>query len=202
MTTASPPARPADTDSDHALVIERTFDAPRDLVWSVFTRPEHLVRWWGPRGFVTRVEELDLRPGGRSRYVMVAPDGKEYPAEGVFREVVAPERIVSTGDFGDDFDPGDLDLPQGMVVTYLFEELDGGARTHLTLRTTHATAEDKRKHEEMGFVAGWNSSFECLDDHLTAIEATRDASREIVVSRHFDAPRERVWDVWTDLEHV
>jgi uncharacterized protein YndB with AHSA1/START domain len=202
MTTGSPPVRPADADSDHALVIERTFDAPRALVWRAWTEPEHVARWWGPRGFTTRVEALDLRTGGRSHYVMIGPDGAEYPASGTFREVVPGEKIVTTDEFGDGNEPPNPDLPQGMILTCLFEELDGGARTRLTLHISHPTAEDRRKHEEMGVVAGWGSSLDCLEDHLAALEATRDASREIVVSRRFEAPRERVWSLWTDPEHV
>jgi len=203
MTTSSPPARPAEMDSDCALVIERIFDAPRGLVWRAFTTPEHVARWWGPRGFTTRVEELDLSPGGRTLYVMVGPDGTEYPASGVFLEIEPPRRIVSTDEFGDGYEAAHPDLPQGMVITYLFDEVgDGGEKTRLTLRITHPTAEDRRKHEEMGVVAGWGSSFDCLDDHLAALAATGDAEREIVVSRRFEAPRERVWRVWTDPVHV
>jgi len=202
MTTGNPPARPADVDSDHALVIERIFDAPRELVWRAWTEPEHVARWWGPRGFTTRVEELDLHPGGRSHYVMVGPDGTEYPASGVFREVVPPERIVTTDEFGDGYEEDNPDLPQGMILTCLFEEVDGGRRTRLTLRISHPTEEDRRKHEEMGVVAGWGSSFDCLDDHLAALTATGDATREIVVSRRFEAPRDLVWRVWTDPEQV
>lgn len=202
MTTDSPPAPPAAADSDHALVIERVFDAPRELVWRAWTEPAHVARWWGPRGFTTRVEALDLRPGGRSHYVMIGPDGAEYPASGTFREVVAPERIVTTDEFGDGYEEANPDLPQGMILTCLFDEIDGGARTRVTLHVSHPTEEDRRKHEEMGVVAGWGSSLDCLDDHLAALLATGDATREIVVSRRFEAPRQRVWDVWTDPQHV
>ena len=156
-------------NSDRELVITRIFDAPRDLVFKVWTEPEHIAKWWGPKGFTTRVEEMDVRPGGRSRYVMVGPDGNEYPVEGVFREVVPPERIVTSDEFGEDYETKgeDDDLPRGMVLTATFEAL--GDKTKLTLRILHGSAEDRRKHEEMGVVAGWNSSFDCLDDYLLKI---------------------------------
>lgn len=84
------------TQSDREIVITRIFNAPRQLVYEVWTNPERIAQWWGPEGFTTRVTELDLRPGGRSRYVMVDPDGTEYPAKGVFREIIPFERIVTT----------------------------------------------------------------------------------------------------------
>lgn len=156
------------TQSDREIVITRIFNAPRDRVFKAWTDPQQVAQWWGPKGFTTRVDELDLRPGGSSRYVMVGPDGTEYPVKGVFREVVPPERIVSTDEFDEGFEQvTTADLPQGIVVTALFEDL--GDQTQLTLRIEHATAEDRRKHEEMGVVAGWNSSFDCLDDFLAPV---------------------------------
>lgn len=154
--------------SDREIVITRVFAAPRELVWKVWTQPEHIAKWWGPRGFDTTVEKLDLRVGGRSRYVMHGPDGAKYPVEGVFQEIVPMERIVTTDEFPDDFQaPPGVDLPKGIVLTALFEDL--GDKTKLTLRIVHATAEDKKKHEAMGVVGGWNSSLDCMDDYLAAL---------------------------------
>lgn len=156
------------TQSDREIVITRVFDAPRDLVWQAWTDPAHIAQWWGPKGFTTRVDEMDLRPGGQSRYVMVGPDGTEYPVKGVFRELVPLERIVATDEFGEGYDQiTDIDLPQGMVTTILFEDL--GNQTKLTLQILHPTAEERRKHEAMGVIAGWNSSLDCLADHLMAV---------------------------------
>jgi uncharacterized protein YndB with AHSA1/START domain len=100
---------------------------------------------------------------------MVGPDGTEYPVKGVFLEIKPPEKIVSTDEFGDGFEeahPG-MDLPKGIVATALFDDL--GAKTRLTLRITHASSEDRRKHEAMGVVEGWNSSFDCMDDYLAEL---------------------------------
>jgi uncharacterized protein YndB with AHSA1/START domain len=155
----------ASASADREIVITRVFDAPRQLVWKAWTQSEHVAKWWGPRGFNTRVTELDLRPGGVWRYVMVGPDGAEYPVKGVFREVVPMERIVTTDEFDEPFDrPGAANLPKGIELTCLFEDL--GRKTKLTLRILHATPEDRRKHEEMGVVPGWGSSFDCLDEYL------------------------------------
>ncbi|WP_199329131.1 SRPBCC domain-containing protein [Coleofasciculus sp. FACHB-1120] len=153
------------TSGQREIVITRVFNAPRELVFKAWTDPEHVAQWWGPKGFTTKVTELDLRPGGKSRYVMIGPDGTEYPGKGVFREIVPLERIVTTDEFDEGFEKVvNADLPKGMVMTVLFEDMDG--KTKLTLRIVHESAEDRRKHEEMGVIGGWNSSFDCLDEFL------------------------------------
>ncbi|HEY9735586.1 MAG TPA: SRPBCC domain-containing protein [Trichocoleus sp.] len=158
---------PAGTQDERTIVITRRFNAPRELVWRVWTESAHIAQWWGPQGFTTRVEEMDLRPGGKSRYIMVGPDGTEYPAEGVFQEIVPMERIVTTDEFGEGYEQTGVDLPQGMVLTVLFEDL--GDQTQLTLHIVHPTVEERRKHEEMGVVGGWNSSFDCMDEYLATL---------------------------------
>ena len=156
------------TTAEREIVITRVLNAPRELVWQAWTDPAHIAQWWGPKGFSAKVPELDLRSGGRWRYIMIGPDGAEYPSEGVFREVVPFERIVTTDEFGDDFQPPEgMDLPRGIVVTCLFEDLDD--KTRLTLRIAHPTVEDRRKHEAMGVVAGWNSSLDCLEEELATM---------------------------------
>lgn len=93
-----------DTQSDCEIVITRIFNAPRELVFKAWTEPKHIEQWWGPKGFTTRVEQMDFRPGGTWRYVMCGPDGTEYPGNGVFKEVVPPERIVATDQFDEGFE--------------------------------------------------------------------------------------------------
>ena len=156
--------------SDRELVIVREFAAPRELVWRAWTEPAHVAQWFGPRGFNTTVPASDLRSGGKWRYVMKGADGSEYAFGGVYLEVVPLEKIVSTDEFGSEYEkeiPG-VDLPKGMVVTTLFDEL-GPKQTRVTIRVMHASPEDKAKHEAMGVVAGWNSSFECMDEHLATL---------------------------------
>ena len=159
------------TADENVIVITRTFHAPRKLVWDAWTDPRHIAAWWGPEGFQTRVEGVDLRPGGRWSYVMIGPDGAEYPVCGVFREIVPLERIVTTDEFGEDFvAPEGVDLPQGIVMTCLFEDA-GPGETRIELRIAHPSAADRRKHEDMGVVLGWNSSLDCLERHLAALTA-------------------------------
>ncbi len=79
------------------LVLTRSFDAPRDLVFKLWTDPQHVAKWWGPHGFTTTIERMDVRPGGAWRYSMRGPDGRDYPFAGEYVEIVPPERIVFLG---------------------------------------------------------------------------------------------------------
>lgn len=165
--TATSSIQTKDTD----IVITREFTAPRQLVWEVWTKPEHIVKWFGPKGFSTRIDEHDFRVGGRTRYVMIDSDGTEYPGTGVFQEIVPIEKIVTTDEFGDGIEKVEalknVDLPEGMVSTFLFDDL--GERTKLTIITSHPTVEDKKKHEAMGVVDGWNSSLDKLEEAIAEL---------------------------------
>ncbi|PYO49356.1 MAG: hypothetical protein DMD72_05185, partial [Gemmatimonadetes bacterium] len=92
---ASKPAKPTKrvgaSSAAPALVIKRTFDAPRDLVWKVWSDPDGARNWWGPNGFTLPFVEMDQRPGGKWRARMVSPDGKDFWQHGVYREIVPPE---------------------------------------------------------------------------------------------------------------
>ena len=158
---------------DKDIVITREFAAPRQLVWDAWTKPEQIEKWFGPKGFTTRVDEQDFKVGGNSNYVMIDAAGAEYPAAGVFKEIVPIEKIVSLADgFSEEFRAAhpEMDLPKGpTVMTYLFEDL--GKRTKLTLITTHSSVEEREKHEAMGVVGGWNSSFDKLDELLGSVQS-------------------------------
>jgi uncharacterized protein YndB with AHSA1/START domain len=148
--------------SEKEILITRNFNAPRDQVWKAWTDSQQVPEWWGPRGFTARVTQLDLRPGGTWRYVMIGPDGTEYPSKGVFQEIVPPERIVTTDEFDEGF-PGDT--IQGIVITATFA--DRGKQTQLTIDIVHQSAEDCHQHEEMGVIDGWNSTLDRLGEFLT-----------------------------------
>jgi uncharacterized protein YndB with AHSA1/START domain len=79
---------------DRVLIITCIFDAPRELVWKAWTEPERMVKWHGPRGFNSTIERSDFRPGGVFRIHMRGPENDEHWMQGVFREIVAPERLV------------------------------------------------------------------------------------------------------------
>src|SRR5271156_6753607 len=91
---------------DREIVITRIVDAPRELVWEAWTDPKHVAQWWGPRGFSTTIEEMDVRPGGVWRHTMHGPDGTNYPNKSVFTEVVKHERIAFSHGGGKKGGPG------------------------------------------------------------------------------------------------
>jgi len=80
--------------TNREILVTRLVDAPPELVWEAWTNPEHVVRWWGPRGFTTTVHEMDVRPGGVWRLTLHGPDGTDYPNRSVFEEVEPPRRLV------------------------------------------------------------------------------------------------------------
>jgi uncharacterized protein YndB with AHSA1/START domain len=102
------------------LVFERTFDAPRERVWQAFTDPELIPRWWGPKGTITTVAEMDVRPGGTWRYVSQAPDREDVTFYGEYLEVTPPSGFKWTFMF-------DVEGigPQGGPETFIFEDVDG-----------------------------------------------------------------------------
>lgn len=142
------------------VVIRRVFDAPRELVFEAWTNRDHVGRWWGPRGFTSTIQEMDVRPGGVFRLTMHGPDGTDYPNRIVFTEVVRPERLVYW--HGDDNDP------QQFHVTVTFEE--DGYRTSLTLRSLFPTAEARdfvvEKHDA---IEGGKQHLERLAEHLATM---------------------------------
>ncbi len=109
------------------LVFERTFDAPRELVWQAFMDPERIPRWWGPHGTTTIVAEMDVRPGGKWRYVSHAPDRDDVAFYGEYLEIDPPERFRWTFLF----DVEGLGA-QGGPETFIFEDVDGKTRVTST----------------------------------------------------------------------
>jgi uncharacterized protein YndB with AHSA1/START domain len=165
----------ATTANEQKFVIERVFDAPRELVWKAFTEAERLNQWWGPAGFTTRVHELDLRPGGVFRYSQLMPDGKEMWGKWVYREVVKPERLVSIVSFTDAAGnpirhPLVADWPLEMLSSATFTEHHG--KTTLTLEASaHRATELERKTFADGHSSmeqGFTGTLNRLADYLGA----------------------------------
>lgn len=158
--TATTYAKPSE---NLGIVITRTFDAPRELVFKMFIDPKHLAQFWGPKGFTSTVREMDPRPGGAFRIDMRGPDGVIYPCKGVYREVVEPERIVYIGERDASHGCGG-GLPPRALVTIGFTAHDG--KTTLTINTRFEAAVDRDAAVEMGFNTGWASSLDRLADLL------------------------------------
>src|ERR1700679_803985 len=79
---------------DRELVVSRTLNAPIDLIWEVWTKPEHIAKWWGPTGFTNTITKMDMVPGGDWELIMHGPDGTDYPNKSVFKEIIPFKRIV------------------------------------------------------------------------------------------------------------
>jgi uncharacterized protein YndB with AHSA1/START domain len=146
--------------TDTQLVITREFNAPKNLVFKAWTTPELIKRWWGgDRGEVTIVE-VDLRVGGRWRYVMTANGGFEVAFHGVYREVVPNERVVSTQIF-------EVIPDVEAVSTETFTEVEG--RTTLTIHVQHPSQESRDGHVNSGMEEGMNESMDHLDLVLASL---------------------------------
>jgi uncharacterized protein YndB with AHSA1/START domain len=142
----------------YALVIERIFDAPRELVFQAWTDPAHLVHWLGPRGFTGAVIQMDVRPGGAYRFHLRSADGPEYWMQGIYREVAAPARFVRTCVWTDA--EGNQTAPAS-VMTVTFEEHKG--RTKLTFKEVFESAAARDAHR-----SGTESALERLAEYLAA----------------------------------
>jgi uncharacterized protein YndB with AHSA1/START domain len=142
------------------IVITRVFDAPRELVFEAWTKPEQLAKWWGPRGFTCPRCEIDVRPGGILRIDMRAPNGTIYPMSGVYLEIVGPERLTYTA--------GALDDRGAQLFEFLhfvtFAEKEGKTTLIMKTQLVKTTAEAARYIG--GFEAGMSQSLEKLANQL------------------------------------
>ena len=183
------------------LAVTRVFEAPRDLVWKMWTEAEQLAQWWGPKGFTNPVCEVDVRPGGGIRIHMRGPDGVVYPMKGEFREIVKPERLVFVTSALDEKGDSMFDV----LNTVVFTEQRG--KTSMTLQACVIRAGAEAPQYLKGMEMGWSQSLDRLGAHLAASVAKGGMAmlagdREIVATRVFDAPRELLWRIFVDPRHV
>ena len=149
--------------SDREILMTRTFDAPRDIVFDAHTRCEHLSRWWGRTGSTLAVCEIDFRPGGTWRFVERQSDGAEYGFRGEIREVVRPERIVQTFEF--DGMPGHIS-----VETLTFTDRSG--KTELSSPSVFDSKEDRDGMLQSGMEDGANETWDRLAELVASIAAS------------------------------
>jgi len=218
------------------VVMRRTFDAPRALVWKACTEPEQVARWWGPRRYENTVLEMDVRPGGRWRIEQRGPDGRVHRFKGVYHEVVMPERLVNTFIYEDDagtFEdhpfsrrtpsrsatagrrspPSRPSAPSPTATGWLrrgWRRVRGKASSGW--RSCWRRSRDRDEGAECQVPSarcwiptnGWETremtSATVGNQAASAEESTAD--REIVFTRLLDAPRERVFDAFTDPAQV
>ena len=169
------------SDSAREIVASRLFAAPRELVFQMWTEPDHLRQWWGPRGFTNTIHEMDVRPGGSWRLVMHGPDGTDYDNESVYGEIVRPELLTYSHISAPHFD-----------VRVVFEE--EGEKTRVTVRMMFASAEERDLvAEQFGAVEGLTQTLDRLGEQVAEC---------FVITRELDAPREVVFRMWTEADHL
>jgi uncharacterized protein YndB with AHSA1/START domain len=174
------------TTADREIRITRLVNAPRDLVFEVWTEPEHIKHWWGPNGFTNTIFKMDVKPGGVWDFIMHGPDGTDYKNKSIYKEVIKPERIVYDHVSGPKFQ---------MSIQFDAQ----GDQTLITIQMLFESAEQLAKViEQFGADEGLKQNMDRLADYLKE----NIASREIVISRLLNAPRELVFEAWTKPEHI
>ena len=157
------------TVSEDAVVIERTFEAPVELIWQMWTNPEHFKNWYGPQGFTIPVADMDLRVGGKRLVCMSSPDGSmKMWTTGEYTEITPHQRLIYTespaDENGNAVEPSAMGMPEGYPttteVTVLLEDL--GGRTKMIM--THAGMP-----AESGAGGGWEQAFDKLADHISTV---------------------------------
>ena len=172
------------------LHLTRVYRAPRSLVWKVWTEPEHVARWWGPRGFTLTHHSKDLRAGGHWNYTMHGPDGVDYPNVTHYLEVVEGEKLVY--DHGSDGQSKPL-----FRVRVTFQDVPEGTQMHLTMafeskEAAIAAGEFIRK-------AGGHATWDRLAEYL---ELQIGGEETFVIHRTFAAPPDLLFKLWTSPEHL
>ncbi|WP_312117451.1 SRPBCC domain-containing protein [Brevibacillus reuszeri] len=161
-------------ENDRVLVLERVFDAPRELVFQMFKEAEHLKRWWGPRGWEIPVCNVDFRPGGVWHYCMKCVDpnqgdfyGMESWGKGVYKEIVEPEMFSYTDYFSDAEGNINTELPATEVTLEFVEQ---GGKTKLVNRGEYVSAEALKTVMDMGMLQGITETWDRLEERLNEVK--------------------------------
>src|SRR5436190_3222553 len=135
------------------LTIKKTFNAPVEIVWEAWTQPEHVAKWWAPKGMNIKVVKHDFKVGDAWKYTMPMPNGSEFISEGIYSEIIKLKKIVTSANF--------RPMTEGVEMRSLFEK--DGDKTHFTFSVVHPTEEYRIQQEKMGFYNGWGSTLSRLE---------------------------------------
>ena len=141
------------------IVMTRTFDAPRDLVFKTTMDPDLIPKWWGPRYLTTTVDEMDVRPGGKWRYIQRDPEGNVHAFRGIYHDITPPERVVCTFEY--EGVPGHV-LLQTMTLE------DVGGKTKLTMQSVFQSVADRDGMVEAGMEVGARDMVDRIEELLAA----------------------------------
>jgi uncharacterized protein YndB with AHSA1/START domain len=149
------PSQPeaGESHASRFLTATRAEEAPREFVFAEWTDPKQVAQWWGPNGFSTTIQEMDVKQSGVFRFDMRGPDGKDYPFDGAYVENVEPARIVFRGNIHDV--PG-----QDVLTTVTFAEHEG--KTNLTVHQVYAMESDATR----GAPVGWSQTLDRLEEYV------------------------------------
>ena len=180
--------------ADNEIVISRVLHAPRELVWEAWTNPKHVVHWWGPRGFTNTNKRHEFRVGGYWEHTMHGPDGVNYPNKARFLEIVPLKRITYLLGGGSDLE-ADERRGATFTATWTFET-EGENLTRLTGRMVFPSKEARdRVVRDYGAVEGGKQTLERAAEYVSGL-----LTKPFVISREFAAPRELVWQAWTERD--
>ena len=181
------------------MEITHKFEAPLDLVYKIYTDPNLIPEWWGPRNLTTTIEKMELRPGGIWRYIQRDPQNNIFAFHGIYHSLVPNKQIISTFEW--EGMPGHV-----ILVTTSFEEQ--GNRTIVTQQNVFQSVQDRDGMIQQGMEEGTLEGDERFNELLTRLntgqgmgklmERDVESTGCITITRDFDAPRELVWDLWTD----
>ncbi|HQW02016.1 MAG TPA: SRPBCC domain-containing protein, partial [Saprospiraceae bacterium] len=186
------------------FTLTRRFDAPRDLVFQAFSEAKHLAHWWGPKGMKITVKTLDFRPGGTFHYKMTGDDGFTMWGKFIYRDIIAPDKIVFVNAFADE--EGNIVSPPfpdpwPVEIYYIITFTEEGNKTLLTLQSSaiHATAEEQQTFFN-GFSSmqeGFGGTFDQLQEYLANMSFP-----PFIIERTLNAPIDRVWQAITNKSQM
>jgi len=168
------------------ITVIRLINAPRELVFRVWTEPEHLKHWWGPEGFITTTSKMEFREGGIWEGTMHGPDGKNYPGAYEYVEIIRNEKIVLKHT-----------TPPSFQITVTFEKEGNKTRLSFTNRFPTADARDLAI-KNVGAAEGLKQNVDKMERFL----AEKPSGKELVITKELNAPKELVYKVWTQKEHL
>ncbi len=172
--------------TNRELVISRVLNAPRELVWEVWTNPEHIKHWWGPNGFTNTIFQMDVKPGGVWDFIMHGPDGTDYKNKSVYKEVVKPERLV-------------YDHVSGPKFQFSVTFTEQGRKTLVSIQMLFETPEERDNVIKV-FKAdeGLRQNIYKLEGYLRKVSS----EKEMSLTRVINAPRQVIFKAWTDPEQL
>jgi uncharacterized protein YndB with AHSA1/START domain len=153
------------------LVFDRTIDIARELVWAAWTTPEHLKHWFTPAPWQTVDCEIDLRPGGIFRTVMLSPEGQEFPNLGCYLEITPNEKLIWTNTLQPGFRPAKLEPNENaFAFTAILSLEPEGKGTKYTATVIHSDEASCQRHNDLGFQSGWGKALDKLVAYMKKLE--------------------------------